>query len=118
MKPCGATKCASSPKSSGKNHARGDHAGKAEPERLLTLGDIREIAGVSDETVNRWRESFGLVVVRLGRGTIRVALSDWRAFVEKNKGVGLGSPVGTGWGGTKGRRTRAGLRRHADNGTS
>lgn len=51
-------------------------------ERLLTLKEIEQLAGVSRPTVYRWRNGGGLRVVRVGHVT-RVRESDWQRFLER-----------------------------------
>jgi excisionase family DNA binding protein len=55
-------------------------------ERLLTLAEIQEAAGVSRATVFRWRHERGLKMVKVG-GCVRIRETDWRAFLEKNTHV-------------------------------
>jgi excisionase family DNA binding protein len=52
-------------------------------ERLLTLKEIQDAAGVSRPTLYRWRHEHGLKMVRVG-GCVRVRESDWLAWLAKN----------------------------------
>lgn len=52
-------------------------------ERLLTLKEIQDAAGVSRATVFRWRHEHGLKMLRVG-GCVRIRETDWKAWLEKH----------------------------------
>jgi excisionase family DNA binding protein len=63
-------------------------------ERLLTLKEIQDAAGVSRPTLYRWRHEHGLKMVRVG-GCVRVRESDWLAWLEKHSTSGNGDGEGS-----------------------
>jgi len=63
--------------------------GPAPGERLLTLAQIRQAAGVSEVTVWRWTRENGLRVIRCGR-FVRCRESDWLAWLTKHTSGGEG----------------------------
>jgi predicted DNA-binding transcriptional regulator AlpA len=62
----------------------------APAERLLTLAEVRQAAGVSEVTVWRWTRESGLRVIRCGR-FVRVREGDWLAWLAKHTSDGKGS---------------------------
>jgi excisionase family DNA binding protein len=55
---------------------------KGATDRLFTLKEIEELAGVSRPTVYRWRHEHGLKMVKVG-ACVRVRESDWIRFLER-----------------------------------
>ena len=61
-----------------------DQASARPSNRLLTIRDVADLAGVSIMTVRRWIDEHGLQIHRLGR-LVRISHGDLAAFLASRR---------------------------------